>query len=202
MGAPAPCVVVMGVSGSGKSAVAEALADRLGLQALDADTLHAPEAVARMRAGIALRDEDRWPWLDRVGQRLQQAALPGGTGIAVACSALRRSYRDRLRAACPGLRFLYLDGDPALLADRLAARKGHYMPPSLLPSQLQTLERPGADEPDVLRIDIAPPLDAVVAQALAALAGAAPSCASGSAAASPAPDPGSDPRPDPTGARR
>jgi carbohydrate kinase (thermoresistant glucokinase family) len=197
MGAPARCLVVMGVCGSGKSAVAAALADRLGLQALDADDLHAPEAVARMRAGIALRDEDRWPWLDRVGQRLRQAAAPPGPGIAVACSALRRIYRDRLRAACPGLRFVFLDGDPALLAARLAAREGHYMPPALLPSQLRTLERPGPDEPDVHRVDIAPPLAAVVAQALAALAAGSLPGAVGPAAA-----PSHPLRPDPTGACR
>ncbi len=154
MGAPARCLVVMGVCGSGKSAVAAALADRLGLQALDADDLHAPEAVARMRAGIALRDEDRWPWLDRVGQRLRQAAAPPGPGIAVACSALR-------------------------------------------PSQLRTLERPGPDEPDVHRVDIAPPLAAVVAQALAALAAGSLPGAVGPAAA-----PSHPLRPDPTGACR
>lgn len=166
--APAPlCIVVMGVCGSGKSAVASALGQQLGMPALDADDLHAPEAVARMGAGIPLQDEDRWPWLDRVGARLREAA--GGTGLVVACSALRRSYRDRLRAACPGLRFVFLDGDEALLAARLAARQGHYMPASLLPSQLRTLERPGADEPDVCPIDIAPPLPEVIAAARAAL---------------------------------
>ena len=170
-----PAIVVMGVCGSGKSAVARALADHLAVPWVDADDLHAPEAVARMRAGIALRDEDRLPWLDRVGQRLSQATRPpGATGVTVACSALRRAHRDRLRAACPGLRFVFLDGDPAVLAARLAARQGHYMPASLLPSQLQTLERPGPDEPDVRTVDISPPLASVLANVLAALDAAAP----------------------------
>jgi gluconokinase len=167
-------ILVMGVCGSGKSTVAAALSQRLGLPWLDADTLHAPEAVARMRAGIALRDEDRWPWLDRVGERL--AAAPGtygmhdpgaAGGLVVACSALRRVYRDRLRHSCPTLHVLCLDGDEALLAQRLATRPSHYMAPSLLASQLQTLERPQADEAHVVTVDIAEPVDAVVARALA-----------------------------------
>lgn len=173
-------VVVMGVSGCGKSAVAAGIAQRLGLRAVDADDLHTPEAVARMRAGIALTDEDRWPWLDRVGAVLA-AALPAApteatgadaappAGTVVACSALKRAYRQRLRATCPGLRFVFLDGDPALIAQRLQQRSGHYMPASLLLSQLQTLERPGADEPDVLRLDLALPLAEVVDRACAGL---------------------------------
>lgn len=168
-----PCILVMGVCGSGKTAVASALGERLGIPAFDADDLHSPEAVARMRSGTALTDEDRWPWLDRVGARLRSAGAPphgSGTGAVVACSALRRVYRDRLRAACPALRIIFLDGEAELLARRLGARQGHYMPPQLLPSQLQTLERPGPDEPDVRTIDIAPPLPSVVAAALAALA--------------------------------
>ncbi len=161
-------VVIMGVSGCGKSAVAAGIAHRLGWRAVDADDLHAPEAVAKMRAGQALTDDDRAPWLDRVGGVLAAAhAMQAGT--LVACSALRRSYRDRLRAVCPGLRFVFLDGDRAVLDARMALRLGHYMPTSLLESQLRTLERPGLDEPDVLRLDILPPLDTLVQQACMAL---------------------------------
>jgi gluconokinase len=155
-------IVVMGVSGSGKTAVAQAMARELGWQSVDADDLHAADAVAKMRAGIPLSDDDRWPWLDRVGAALR-TAWPAG--MVMACSALRRAYRDRLRAACPGLRFVFLHGDPAVVAERLGARQGHYMPPSLLASQLQTLEPPGADEADVRRVDLAQPLPVVVAQA-------------------------------------
>lgn len=161
----------MGVSGCGKSAVADGVARQLRLRAVDGDDLHAPEAVAKMRAGVPLADTDRWPWLDRVGATLADAAA-SPAGAVVACSALRRAYRDRLRAACPGLRFVFLDGDEALITARLEDRRGHYMPPSLLATQLQTLERPGPGETDVLRLDIAQPLATVVEQASTALAGA------------------------------
>ena len=169
-------VVVMGVSGCGKSAVAAGVADRLGWRAVDADDLHAPEAVAKMRAGQALTNDDRAPWLDRVGGVLA-AASAAQRGTLVACSALRRSYRDRLRAACPGVRFLFLDGDRADIAARMAQRSDHYMPSSLLDSQLRTLERPGPDEPDVLRLDILQPLDSLVQQACTALGSADTSAA-------------------------
>ena len=164
-----PAVVIMGVSGCGKTAVALGMADRLHWRALDADDLHAPGSVAKMRAGVPLSDADRWPWLDRVGAALADTS-PSHDGTVMACSALRRAYRDHLRAACPGLRFLFLDGDPDLIATRLARRRGHYMPPGLLASQLQTLERPGLDEPDVMHLDLAPPVNEVIERACAALA--------------------------------
>jgi gluconokinase len=164
----ADAVVVMGVCGCGKTALATALAGQLGWRAVDADDLHAPEAVAKMRAGQALVDADRFPWLDRVGALLAQAAAQR-QGILVACSALRRVYRDRLRAACPGVRFVFLDGSRELIAARMARRRDHYMPASLLDSQLRTLERPGAEEPDVLHVDIDQPLNAVVQQVGTAL---------------------------------
>lgn len=163
--APGLAIIVMGVSGSGKSAVGDALARHLGGRVIDGDDLHTPEAVAKMRAGTPLGDADRWPWLDRVGAALRQR---DGTAV-VACSALKRSYRDRLRSACPGVRFVFLDGDAGVIAPRMLAREGHYMPASLLHSQLKTLERPAADEPDVARIDIAQPLAAVVAAACRAV---------------------------------
>jgi len=122
-----------------------------------------------MRRGQALSDADRWPWLDRVGMALADARR-SPQGLVLACSALRRVYRDRLRAACPGLRFVFLDGDAPLIEQRMRQRTGHYMPCALLDSQWQTLERPGADETDVLRLDIAEPLARVVDQAVASLA--------------------------------
>ena len=120
-------VVVMGVSGSGKSTVGAGIADALGLCFIDGDGLHSAENVARMQAGIALGDDDRWPWLDRIGARLADAAQ-WPRGVVVACSALKRVYRDRLRAAAPGVRFVFLDGPAALIESRMARRAGHYMP--------------------------------------------------------------------------
>ena len=158
----------MGVSGTGKSSVAEGIAAALGLACVDGDHLHAPESVAKMMAGTPLCDADRWPWLDRIGARLcGSAAEPAG--VVVSCSALRRVYRDRLRAAAPQLRFVFLDGSPELIRARMLARKDHYMPPGLLDSQLQTLERPGPDEPSVLPVNIAASLATVVSQAVALL---------------------------------
>jgi len=132
-----PLIVVMGVSGSGKSTVGAALADRLGLAFTDADGLHPPANVAKMSSGVPLTDDDRWPWLDAVG-----AELSGhdDDGLVVACSALRRSYRDRIRAHAPRTAFLHLAGGREVLAARMAGRAGHFMPPALLTSQLDTLE--------------------------------------------------------------
>ncbi len=146
-------VVVMGVSGSGKSTVGAGLAERLGLHFVDGDALHSAESVAKMQAGTPLQDDDRWPWLDRVGASLADAAQ-WPRGVVVACSALRRAYRDRIRRATPGVRFIFLDGAEQLIGSRMAGRAGHYMPSALLQSQLRTLERPGADEPDVACIGV------------------------------------------------
>ena len=148
-------VVVMGVSGSGKTTVGAALADALGLRFVDGDALHPAANVAKMAAGIPLDDADRAPWLDAVG-----AVLADGP-VVVACSALKRAYRDRLRAAAPGLQLVFLDGDRALLASRMTARPGHFMPASLLDSQLATLERPEPDE-HALTADIARPAEEIV----------------------------------------
>jgi gluconokinase len=137
---PAAPVVVMGVSGSGKSTVGAALAERLGLPFLDADSLHPASNVAKMARGEPLTDEDRWPWLAEVG-----AWLSSARGVA-ACSALRRSYRDVLRTRCPDLVVLHLDAPKELLEQRLAGRSGHFMPASLLDSQLATLEPLEPDE--------------------------------------------------------
>ena len=136
-------IVVMGVSGCGKSTVARALAQRLALPFVEADELHPPHNVAVMAAGTPLTDEDRRGWLHAVAVALAQAEA---TGVVVACSALKRSYRDLLRTSAPGLRIVHLTGPPILLAERLRSRAGHYMPVSLLQSQLDTLEPPAADE--------------------------------------------------------
>jgi len=142
-----PCAIVaMGVSGCGKSTLLGDLAAHLGCAAFEGDDFHAADSVAKMRAGQALDDDDRWPWLDRLGAAIGTAVHEGGIAIA-ACSALKRSYRERLeRAAGVPLLFVLLDGEKPEIAERLSARTRHYMSPSLLDSQFATLERPGADE--------------------------------------------------------
>ena len=157
-------VVVMGVSGCGKSAVGALLAQGLSAEFVEGDSLHPAANVARMAAGTPLTDEDRAPWLHAIGARLA-AAQRDGRGLVVSCSALRRSYRDLLRAACPELRIVFLHGSESLLAQRMAARSGHYMPASLLASQLATLQPPQADE-GALCFDIADTPQAIAAAAL------------------------------------
>jgi gluconokinase len=158
-------IVVMGVSGSGKTSVGEGLAKRLGLRFRDADEFHPPANIAKMSAGIPLTDDDRWPWLDAIGKALAQS----DGRLIVACSALRRVYRDRLlKTAARPVVFLWLDGRQEVIAARMAKRRHHFMPPSLLASQFATLEPPDPDEPAV-RVSIEPPLDEVVDAAAAAL---------------------------------
>jgi gluconokinase len=137
--------VVMGVSGSGKSCVGALLAAELGIRFVEGDSFHAPESVAKMRAGTPLTDDDRAGWLARLAQEIGAAAA-AGEALVLSCSALKRRYRDQLRAADPALRFIHLTGDRALVAQRMAARSGHYMPLSLLASQFATLEALQADE--------------------------------------------------------
>jgi gluconokinase len=157
--------VVMGVSGCGKSTVGAQLAAALGLDFLEGDALHPARNVARMAAGVALDDADREGWLQALADRIRQARR-AGQGLVLSCSALKRSYRDILRQGAPDLHFLYLQGDPALLAARMAARTGHYMPLSLLTSQLNTLEPPGVGE-NAQSFDVASPPEAIVAALLA-----------------------------------
>jgi gluconokinase len=145
-------IVVMGVSGTGKSTLGALLAQAWHAPFLEGDAYHSSASVAKMEAGVPLTDEDRWPWLDRLGAALGAAARDGGVAIA-ACSALRRCYRERLAAAAGvPLRYAFLDTDRAAIARRMDARDGHYMPASLLDSQLATLERPLPDEA-ALRLD-------------------------------------------------
>ena len=165
-------LVVMGVSGCGKTLIGNAVAQLLGLAFIEGDELHPPRNVALMAAGTPLTDADRADWLATIATRLRLAQA-AGQGLVVSCSALKRSYRDGLRAACPGLRFVYLQGSAALLHQRMLARTGHYMPASLLASQLATLEPPAADEA-AISVDIGPPPDHVAATVLAHLQAAAP----------------------------
>jgi gluconokinase len=151
----------MGVSGCGKSTVGRALALKLKATFLDADDFHPPTNVERMRAGVALTDAERVPWLDALAARLS-AANDADETVVLACSALKRSYRDALRRGAPALTLVHLTGSAALLAERITARPGHYMPPTLLPSQLATLEAPGADEHPIT-LDVAAATDDLVA---------------------------------------
>ncbi|MFJ5999058.1 gluconokinase [Streptomyces sp. NPDC092370] len=139
----APLVVVMGVSGSGKTTVGRSLARRLGVPYAEGDDFHPPRNVAKMRAGHPLDDEDRRPWLEEIARWLAGHADSGGV---VTCSALKRRYRDRLVSAAPRTFFLHLDGSPELIAGRITARKGHFMAPELLRSQFADLEPMGEDE--------------------------------------------------------
>lgn len=162
-----PRVVVMGVSGCGKSTVGRALAQQLGVAYVEGDEWHPPANVKKMAAGTPLTDDDRRDWLQALAGRLG-AARAAGQGLVLSCSALKRSYRDLLRAQSPGLRFVFLHGSRDLLARRLAARTGHYMPPSLLQSQLDTLEPPAADE-QAIELDIGRPPEQLAQAALQAL---------------------------------
>jgi gluconokinase len=155
-------VVVMGVSGAGKSEIGARLAEALGVPFVDGDDLHPAANVAKMAAGIPLDDEDRWPWLDLVGARLAEGPR------VVACSALKRTYRDRLRAAAPRTAFVEIDVDRVTLLERVQERPGHFMPASLLDSQLATLEPLGADETGC-RVDGGRTIAEVVAEAVAAV---------------------------------
>jgi len=160
--APRLALVVMGVSGSGKTSVGLGIATRFGIPFVDGDGLHSAANVAKMHAGIALEDADRAPWLDAVGAVLGDvSAYP--EGVVVACSALKRAYRDRLRAASGGCRFLYLALPPVVAEQRVGNRPGHFMPTSLVANQFATLEPPATDEADVLAVDASLPLTRIVA---------------------------------------
>lgn len=160
-------IVVMGVSGCGKTTIGDLVARDLSVRFLDGDSLHPVENVAKMASGTPLTDEDRWPWLATVGAEL---AAAGSAGLVLACSALKRSYRDAIRAQAPETVFLHLHGSWDVLGGRLEGRSGHFMPATLLDSQLATLEPLEADEAGTV-VDIAAPVEQVVAEALAGVAG-------------------------------
>jgi gluconokinase len=149
-----PCaLVVMGVSGSGKSTIADKLAERLGWRYEDGDRFHPASNVAKMKAGHPLTDEDRWPWLQAIADEIDRLCK-AGKRATIACSALRRSYRDILVHGRNDVRIVFLNGTQELIASRLAARHGHFMPPGLLSSQFRTLEPPAASErPITVSID-------------------------------------------------
>ncbi|TPN89411.1 gluconokinase [Mesorhizobium sp. CU2] len=156
---PPPRMVVMGVTGSGKTTVGEALAEAIGAIFVDGDRLHPEANIAKMSAGIPLDDDDRWPWLAKVGETLRQQPAP----VIVGCSALKRAYRDFIaeRAGAPVL-FIYLAGSRELISSRMHERTGHFMPTSLLDSQFATLEAPAKDE-NAIAVPIDAPLDRIVA---------------------------------------
>jgi gluconokinase len=156
-----PCaLVVMGVSGSGKSTIAEALSARLGWRCEDGDKFHPASNVAKMSAGQPLTDEDRWPWLQAIADEIDRLSAAGERAV-IACSALKRAYREVLVHGRDDVRIVFLDGTQDLIAARLAARKGHFMPPGLLASQFKTLERPQADERPII-VSIDAPVEQIV----------------------------------------
>ncbi|MEV5444584.1 gluconokinase [Streptomyces sp. NPDC052644] len=158
-------VVVMGVAGTGKTTIGPLVAERLGVPYAEGDDFHPPANIAKMSAGVPLDDADRWPWLDAIGR---WAGGRAGLGGVVSSSALKRSYRDRLRAAAPGVVFLHLTGDRALIEERMAARRGHFMPTALLDSQFATLQPLGPDEAGVA-VDVSGTPEEITERAAAAL---------------------------------
>ncbi|WP_309056909.1 gluconokinase [Streptomyces sp.] len=165
--AGAPLVVVMGVAGSGKTTIGALVAHESGSPFLDADQLHPLANVRKMAAGTPLDDADRWPWLDVVGQRLREAGETG-TGMVLACSALKRRYRDRICCQAPGTVFLHLTGGLDVLSSRIEGRSEHFMPVSLLQSQLASLEPLDEDEHGYT-LDIDQPIEDIVDEAIDAL---------------------------------
>lgn len=160
----APAIVVMGVAGCGKTVMGEALAEALGAVFIEGDRLHPPKNVARMARGEPLTDALREGWLDAIGERIAASVGEGHKPVA-ACSALKRSYRNRLLSFCPGIVFLYLKIDRETARRRVSGRKGHFMPASLVDSQFATLEEPEPDEPAVMA-DGARSVAAILKQAL------------------------------------
>jgi carbohydrate kinase (thermoresistant glucokinase family) len=160
-------VVVMGVSGSGKTTIAAALAERMGWRLLEGDAFHPPENIAKMRAGTPLTDSDRWPWLHAIAAEID-AARAAAQPLVVACSALKRAYRAILIGDRPNVVLVHLTGSADTIGGRLKDRAGHFMPPGLLDSQLATLEEPAADEaPIVVSVTASP--DAIADRIIAEL---------------------------------
>jgi gluconokinase len=168
-----PLIVVMGVAGSGKTTLASRLAEKLGVPFVEGDSLHPAANVKKMASGIPLTDEDRWPWLAAIGERMEVERVTGH-GVVVACSALKRAYRDCLREHVHGkIHFVLLDGSRELIGARMKKRKGHFMPPALLDSQFATLERPKADEHATV-LDISHSIPSLVTEAVRSVTAEAP----------------------------
>jgi gluconokinase len=157
-------IVVMGVSGSGKSTLAAGLAEREGWPLLEGDSFHPAANIAKMEAGIPLTDEDRWPWLRAITGRADELRAAGQSAV-IACSALKRSYRDILIGDRLDTVLIYLRGSKELIAGRMAGRRGHFMPTTLLDSQFVTLEEPGPDEAPIV-VDTSLPPEAALAEAI------------------------------------
>ena len=160
-------IVVMGVSGAGKTAVGRQLAKRLGWEFIEGDRFHPPANVAKMKSGQPLDDADRAPWLHAIAQAIDDCRGRGGHAV-LACSALKKSYRNVIVGNRPDVRLVYLEGSHARIAERLERRRGHFMPASLLDSQFATLEPPAAGE-RAIAVSVEPPVAAIVEQILAAL---------------------------------
>jgi gluconokinase len=157
---PLCALIVMGVSGSGKTTVASGLAGRLRWTFEDGDKFHPKSNVEKMSAGHPLTDEDRWPWLNAIADEIERVCAARGR-VVIACSALKRTYRDVLLRGRDDVRFVFLNGTQQLIAQRLSLRKDHFMPPGLLDSQFRTLEPPGLDE-NAIDVSIDAPVDAIV----------------------------------------
>lgn len=159
--------VVMGVSGCGKSTIASGIARELGWTLLEGDAFHPHANIAKMEAGIPLTDGDRWPWLRAIAAKAAELERAGGS-VVIACSALKRAYRDILRGERRDTLLICLRGPPELIRARMAARHGHFMPPTLLDSQLATLEEPGPEE-DPITVDISQPIEVSLPLAVSAI---------------------------------
>ncbi len=162
-------VVAMGVCSSGKTSVGKVVASRMNWTFIEGDDLHPPANITKMASGVPLTDEDRWPWLDSIADRMREIDKAGESAV-VACSALRQAYRDRLRRSGADLRFLHLTGDVSLIRQRMQNRSGHFMPAGLLDSQLATLEPAGLDE-DLYEVDISGTVGDLAEAAIRSLTG-------------------------------
>lgn len=162
-----PLIVVMGVSGTGKTTIGSLLATRLGAEFVDADSLHPVANIEKMAGGNPLTDEDRWPWLSLVGRRLRDAGA-GEERLVMACSALKKAYRDAILTEAPGTFFVHLSGTEETLSRRLEGRSDHFMPPALLRSQLETLENLAADEPGAT-VDVSGAVDHILDECVEAI---------------------------------